>query len=103
MAALAFLWLLSAAPVAADCDMPGPIEEELARAPIAFVGTVVDVEGSRATFEVGEVWAGEIPPVVEVYGLFGPGGEKGDRLPGVVVLPTSNAREDFGDSRVPAI
>ncbi len=56
-------------PVAADCQPAGPIQEELPRAEIAFVGTAVDVAGSMATFEVHEVWAGTVPNPVEVHGL----------------------------------
>jgi hypothetical protein len=58
-----------AAPAAADCQPAGPIQEELPRAEIAFVGTAVDVIGSMATFEVHEVWAGSVAATVEVHGL----------------------------------
>lgn len=66
--ALTLLALL-AEPAAADCQPAGPIQEELPRAEIAFVGTAVDVVGSMATFEVHEVWAGHVANVVEVHGL----------------------------------
>ena len=65
----ALLWLVGAGPVAADCQLAGPIEEELARAPIAFVGTATDVIGSMARFEVHEVWSGAVANGVEVHGL----------------------------------
>jgi hypothetical protein len=67
LAALA--WLVGAGPVAADCQLAGPIEEELARAPIAFVGTAAEVIGSMARFEVHEVWSGAVANGVEVHGL----------------------------------
>ena len=79
-AGAALLWLaLSAAPVAADCDPAGPLEDELRRAPVAFVGRVVQIDGSVATFEVAEVWKGDAPARVQVHGLTderaqGPGG-----------------------------
>jgi hypothetical protein len=59
----------SAAPVAADCQPAGPVQEALPAAPIAFVGTATSVEGPVATFAVREVWAGEVPDTVEVRGL----------------------------------
>ena len=58
-----------AAPVAADCQPAGPIQEELPRAEVAFVGTAVDVVGSMATFSVHEVWTGSVAATVEVHGL----------------------------------
>ncbi|HET9416809.1 MAG TPA: hypothetical protein VFP30_04635 [Candidatus Limnocylindria bacterium] len=58
-----------ATPVAADCQPAGPIQEELPRAEVAFVGTAVDVVGSMATFAVHEVWAGSVAATVEVHGL----------------------------------
>lgn len=64
LAATAFAW-----PVAADCQSAGPIEEALPVAPIAFVGTVTALNGPIATFAVSEVWAGDVPDVVEVRGL----------------------------------
>ena len=72
-ALLALPWLLLAAPVAADCQMAGPLAEELPRAPVAFVGEVTAVNGSTATFAVREVWKGEVGPSVEVGGAFDDG------------------------------
>lgn len=69
-AILAILVLaLSAAPVSADCQMAGPIDEELAAAEVAFVGTATEVIRSMARFEVHEVWAGPVGESVEVHGL----------------------------------
>jgi hypothetical protein len=61
--------LVGAAPVAADCQLGGPIEEELPAAPLVFVGTATEVIGSMARFEVHEVWAGTVANGVEVHGL----------------------------------
>jgi hypothetical protein len=61
--------LVAVAPAAADCQLAGPIEEELPAAPIAFVGTVTEVIGSMARFEVHEVWSGAVANGVEVHGL----------------------------------
>ena len=58
-----------ASPVAADCQMAGPIEDELAATEVAFVGTVTEVIGSMARFEVHEVWVGPVGNRVEVHGL----------------------------------
>jgi hypothetical protein len=66
---ISLAWLVGAAPVAADCQPAGPIEDALAAAPIAFVGTAASVDGPVATFAVREVWAGEVPDTVEVRGL----------------------------------
>jgi hypothetical protein len=66
--------------VAADCQPAGPIEEELARAPVAFVGTVTETIGSTARLTVREVWAGDIGPVVEIRGLGGAAVPKGRAL-----------------------
>jgi hypothetical protein len=69
-AILAILVLaLSAAPATADCQMAGPIEEELAAAEVVFVGTATEVIRSMARFEVHEVWAGPVGESVEVHGL----------------------------------
>jgi hypothetical protein len=62
------LAVMAASPVAADCDLAS-FEEELATAPVAFVGAVTALDGPVATFKVLEVWAGDVPPVVEVRGL----------------------------------
>jgi hypothetical protein len=68
--ALALLLLaLGAAPVAADCDVAGPVEEVLPTAEVAFVGTVSEIVGAMARFEVHEVWAGPVGQTVEVHGL----------------------------------
>jgi len=60
---------MAAAPVAADCQPAGPVEEVLPAAPIAFVGVVTALDGPVARFAVREVWAGEVPDAVEVRGL----------------------------------
>jgi hypothetical protein len=62
-------WLVCAAPVAADCQPAGPIEEALPAAPVAFVGVVTALDGPVATLAVREVWAGEVPDEVQVRGL----------------------------------
>jgi hypothetical protein len=61
--------ILTAGPASADCNLPGPLEEELREAPVAFVGVVSRSVGSAATFAVTEVWAGEVGEAVEVRGL----------------------------------
>ena len=66
---LMLAWLATAGVVAADCEPAGPIEQVLPAARVAFVGTVVATEGPVATFEVTEVWAGEVGTSVEVRGL----------------------------------
>jgi hypothetical protein len=66
---VAMTWLAGAAPVGADCQPAGPVQEALPAAPIAFVGVAASVEGPVATFAVREVWAGEVPDMVEVRGL----------------------------------
>jgi hypothetical protein len=68
--AATLVWLTAAGPVAADCDLAGPIEEAMPDAPVAFVGTVVELDGPIATFTVSEVWKGEVAEVVTVRGLF---------------------------------
>ena len=86
--AIGVIWLVAAAPVAADCEPAGPAQEALPTAPIAFIGTAASVEGPVATFAVREVWAGEVPDTVEVRGLadevgvdvgFGAGSSEDDR------------------------
>ena len=71
VAALAALTSLSLGTAAAraDCQMAGPLEEELSTAEVAFVGTVTEVVGSMAFIEVDEVWAGPVGRTVEVHGL----------------------------------
>lgn len=60
---------LGAVPVAADCNLAGPVQEVLPTAEVAFVGTVSEVIGAMARFEVHEVWAGPVGHTVEVHGL----------------------------------
>jgi len=60
---------MGVAPAAADCELAGPIEVALTDAPVAFVGSAIEVVGSMARFEVHEVWAGVIANGVEVHGL----------------------------------
>lgn len=69
--------LLGPASAAADCQPAGPIEATLRTAPVAFVGTVVAVEGPAARFAVAEVWAGSVGASVEVRGLGGGGPDTG--------------------------
>jgi hypothetical protein len=64
--AATLVWLTAADPVAADCDLAGPIEEALPDAPVAFVGTVVELDGPIATFTVSDVWTGKVAEVVAV-------------------------------------
>ncbi len=71
--ALALPWLLFATPAVADCQMAGSVAEELGRVRVAFVGTVTEVNGSTATFDVAEVWKGDVGEVTEVGGAFDDG------------------------------
>ena len=72
--ALALPWLLlGGRPSTADCQMAGSVAEELARVRVAFVGTVTEVNGSTAAFDVAEVWKGDVGEVVEVGGAFDDG------------------------------
>ena len=64
----ALVALLATTPAAADCELAS-FEEELATAPVAFVGAVLALNGPVATFRVLEVWAGDVPDPVEVRGL----------------------------------
>jgi hypothetical protein len=60
------------APALADCQPAGELRLELARAPVAFVGTVVNADargGPPAEFRVEEVWKGQLPASVQVRGL----------------------------------
>jgi hypothetical protein len=68
-AAIGVAMLASARPAAADCEMAGPIDEELAQAQIAFVGVVTHTAGSNATFRVEESWKGDLPAQMQVNGL----------------------------------
>jgi hypothetical protein len=61
--------LVAVMPVSADCDPAGPLEEALPNAPVAFVGTAVEVVRSMARFEIHEVWAGAVANGVEVHGM----------------------------------
>lgn len=69
LAAAILVPLVAIMPVAADCGPAGPLDEALADAPVAFVGTAVEVVRSMARFEVHEVWAGAVATGVEVHGL----------------------------------
>ena len=66
---IALAMAFAAGTVAADCELPGPPEDVLPNAPVAFVGTVVDLQPPMAMFEVHEVWAGNVARSVEVHGL----------------------------------
>ena len=61
--------LATASPASADCDPAGPVERVLPKADVAFVGSVTATDGSVARFAVAEVWAGDLPDVVEIRGL----------------------------------
>jgi len=72
--ALAFGFVfLSVPPARASCAEPIPIEQALAEAQAVFVGTVTHVQysGRMATFQVEEVWKGDVGAVAVVNG--GPG------------------------------
>lgn len=65
VSAAALVVLAGVGPASASCAMPPPLEEAVAAAPIAFVGTAEDVrDGTIARFRVEEIWAG--PELVEV-------------------------------------
>lgn len=66
----AALLVVPAAGAAASCALDErPLEEQVAEAPIAFVGRVVDVRhDTTARFEVAEVWQGDVPAQVTVLG-----------------------------------
>ena len=68
--ACSLAWFVIVSPATADCQPAGPLEEALPAAPIVFVGTVSEADGSIATFTVSEVWAGDVGDVVTVRGLF---------------------------------
>jgi hypothetical protein len=74
--------LATPASASADCRPAPPIDQALRAAPVAFVGTVVAVEGPSARFAVTEVWAGDVGPTVEVRGLADLGGRDGGFGPG---------------------
>jgi hypothetical protein len=76
-------------PASADCDMAGPLEEELQTAEVAFVGEVTSITGARAMFAVREIWSGNIADSVEVRGL---GDEGRGPVPGVVEGPSEDDR-----------
>lgn len=61
--------LATATPVTADCDLVGTPAEVLPTAEVAFVGTVVQVDGSLARFDVLEDWTDTVDDSVEVVGL----------------------------------
>ncbi len=62
--------LLSITPAHAICAELPPLEQALDQAQTVFVGTVTDVQyrGRVATFEVEEVWKGDVGAVVVVNG-----------------------------------
>jgi hypothetical protein len=61
------------APALADCQPAGELTQELAQAPIAFVGTVMEIgpaaRAGNARFHVEDVWVGHLRETVTVYGL----------------------------------
>jgi hypothetical protein len=73
-ASAALAWLALPAPALADCQPAGPLAQEVAQAPIVFVGTVVDTGaggGPPAAFLVEDVWVGHLPESIRVRGLSG--------------------------------
>lgn len=58
------------APALADCAVPPPLEVSLKTADLVFVGTVsgIEADGHSATFEVEEIWRGDVPATVQVAG-----------------------------------
>lgn len=64
------LLALGAGSAAASCAAdPRSLDEQLAEAPVAFVGTVADVRHeTTASFRVDEVWKGDVPAQVTVFG-----------------------------------
>lgn len=62
-------WLAAAVPAVADCDPAGPPAAVLGEAAVAVVGRVIALQGGAATFEVSEVWAGELGVIALVQGL----------------------------------
>lgn len=62
--------LMSAAPAAASCEVPGPVDQAIAKAQTVFVGTVIglDFGGRVATFDVAEIWRGTTGSTVVVNG-----------------------------------
>lgn len=73
VSAAALVILAGIEPASASCAMPPPLDEAVAAAPIAFVGTATDVrDGTIAHFAVEEIWAG--PDLVEVTVHGGEGG-----------------------------
>jgi hypothetical protein len=71
VAAASAVWVLGAAPTArADCAAPPPLEEAIASARVAFVGTVTGLgnDARTATFRVAEVWKGSVGETVVVRG-----------------------------------
>lgn len=54
----------------ASCAQAPPLRDAIDEAPVAFVGTVVETNGSGrwATVEVAEAWKGEVDDTVEVRG-----------------------------------
>lgn len=65
----------------ADCQPASSIEEALAAAEIAFVGTVVAAADAapRAAFSVEEVWVGQLAATVDVRGMGDDGFMEDDR------------------------
>ena len=65
----------------ADCQPASSVQEALANAEVAFVGTVVAaVQGEPgASFLVDEVWVGNLPPTTEVRGIGDAGFLEDDR------------------------
>ena len=70
-AGLLLTTLIAPAVVRADCQPASSVEEALASAPVAFVGTVVAAQAGApgATLRVDEVWVGTVPETVVVRGM----------------------------------
>jgi len=66
-------WLALPAPAFADCQLAGPLPQEIAKAPLVFVGTVVATGNGQgappATLRVEEVWVGDVPDQLVIQGL----------------------------------
>jgi len=78
---LALATLAFPAVARADCQPASSVEDALAAAEIAFVGTVVAAVDDEpgAGFRVEEVWVGELPAAVEVRGMGDEGFMEDDR------------------------
>lgn len=68
--AASLVWALWPPPAAStECVPLGPLAEEMAAAPVVFIGTVTGLEHDRrtATFRVEEVWKGDVGAAALVH------------------------------------